>query len=399
MSQVVCLGKPPMPPRNRQFNKTHTQVPDPNQVYRDVKHYFQEYKEHWPQERKADLYRLCKANLQQLPPLFAFATEFDKYNKHLNRDKTVRLLWNEQCDKQTSLLHEVLLQLEYEHKINKKYMDRIFGKLDAQHKYDNEGSSCSIPVYAYILFKRFKNTFRGISKDKGFPNALLRNMKNWFQNIPSQVIKKRIECMSEKAKTFTTTIGVQNVVFVMCVLQANKMLNGYDMPPLHSALMGGMIFNDLDRESWNEAQCNLRLFELAFLKQINWKMHVDAVEYTKQVEDLMRPKCPDIDMDCIQFDGELQKATSMSESMLQMLKKAAAVPDEHLCEPTQSVQGIITQEGKNFLKDWQNKVKESTRLVGHLKDRRAVAEPDFWEENDRDCARKAAMRTSPLSPW
>jgi hypothetical protein len=405
MSKVVCLVKPPRP---RHFNKTHTQVPDPNQVYDIVEPKFSKYKADWPAERKQDLYFLCSSNLQQRPlsALLTFATEFDNYNEHLNRDETVHRLWNEQCDKQTSLLDKVICQLDYEHKINKKYMQRIFGELDAQHKHVKQGPSCSIPVYAYILFERFKNTFRGISKDKGFPNVLLRNMRNWFVNIPSQVIGTLIEYISEKAKTFMYYIGVQNVVFVMCVLQANKMLNGYDMPKLHSMLMGfmifndgGMNFNDLDA-SRREAQCNFRLFELAFLEQMNWKMHVDPVEYTKQVQDLMRPKCLDIDMDCIEFDDELQKATSMSESMSQMLKEAAAVPDQNLCEPMQWVQGIKnTQEGTNFFKDWAKNINTANKLVPHVRQKRIIADPEFWRAIDRENARKAAVRTSPPSPF
>jgi len=280
-------------------------------------------------------------------------------------------------------------------------MKGIFGELDLKHKSnvktefigDSKGATTSLAVHAYVLFEQFLAKFAGIRDE--FSNQDGGSMCHWFENIPTSVIKTNLEDVSEHARTFTKQIGVQNVVFAMCVFQAHKMLEELT---LSASLMGRIIFHDFDPKTRVEAGCNFRLFEVAFLKKMEWRLHVGAAEYINHVQDLMCPKFPDLDIDCIQFDKSRDKASAM----LKMLQEASEVPDQKLCEPPQSVQDETTSVlyDSEWIMCWINKVQASDKVSKHFHAGRAICAPSYWETEDAKAAAKAARKQCELkSPW
>jgi hypothetical protein len=137
-----------------------------------------------------------------------------------------------------------------------------------------------------------------------------------------------------------------------------------------------------------EAGCNFRLFEVAFLKKMEWRLHVGAAEYINHVQDLMCPKFPDLDIDCIQFDKSRDKASAM----LKMLQEASEVPDQKLCESPQSVQDETTSVDREWIMSWINQVQASEKIEQHFRDGRAICAPSYWETEDAKAAAKAARK-------
>jgi hypothetical protein len=124
---------------------------------------------------------------------------------------SLRDLWHEQCDMQTPLRELVLAKLEYKYSLSRVYIEKLLHEFDAWHKH--AGPSTSLLVYAYVLFKRFKKTFKRYE-----------SMDAWFMRIPVQEIGTNIESISNNAISFASKLGVQNVVFAMCVIVAHQML-------------------------------------------------------------------------------------------------------------------------------------------------------------------------------
>jgi len=286
--------------------------------------------------------------------LLTFAQKFASYESQVSSmDGPVSRLWNQQCDMQNPLFDLVLQKLRNKYFIKEDYVQSIFADIDHQFSSLQKTLPCSsLPVYAFVLFARFNNTWPEIWHR--FTKRRLRSMKTWFDLITE---------MSPKAKAFTQEIGVQNVIFAMCVFQAFKMLHGIDGLKYKASLMGRLMFHDHNRE---RARQNFCLLEIAFLKQLNWDVHVNATVYKAQVAILTWPDFDTVNTDMTEFD----RVTKQGLAILKMLDEAAEVPDTPLSEhPCTFGLGAL---GRLFLQNWDIQEKNSLERVSASCNGRAV---------------------------
>lgn len=391
-----------MPARNRHFNQIGTHIIGSMPQFVAFADKFQNFNRSSKKRDKA-LYALWNRHiLYNQKILSKFAINFEWYYQHVQQsDQQPYHLWNEQCDQQKPLLNLVLRELRTKHCCDVKYMQGIFSELDSKHKKyatteffgNSQGVTTSLAVYAYVLFKRFLAKFQCEEKHLG-QEQIAERMRHWFENIPTRVIQTNLEYVSEHAITFTNQIGVQNVVFAMCVFQAHTMLEEL-IYNLTASLRGCVIFRQRIEEA-KEAGCNFLLFELAFLDKMDWRLRVGSEEYIEYVRDLTCPKFPDIDIDCIEFDESRDKASAM----LKMLQEASEVPDQKLCERLQSVQDESTSVDHGWIRDWINQVQASKRIALHLDRGLAICAPSYWEtEKAKADAEAARKQSEPKSPW
>jgi len=364
---VVCLGPA---------------EPDVNQLFEMFKQSLSTYTSKNKKRLQAVL--RCWGNHPK-PELLTFAQKFASYDMQVSvRDSPVIRLWNQQCDMQNPLLKIVLARLHKKYFINERYVMNIFGEIDYQFGKINAKPSSSLPVYALVLFKRFNYTWPEIWNR--FGKRRLRSMKRWFELIQADVVGTNIAEISQKAKTFTKILGIQNVMFAMCVFQASKMLHGADCLKFSPLVMGSVMFNDYNRQQARENYC---LLEIAFLKQINWDLHVNATVYRAQVAILMWTDFNTVNADMTKFDH----ATEQGLAILQMLYEAAEVPDTPLSEHPREI--FLGSLGRSFVQNWDNEEKKSLARVWASYNGRAVSAPLIWDAELKNKPKAWAVLQSP----
>jgi len=357
---IVCPGKPPVAPTSffpyRPYYDGHKPPTGLEQITRD----------------------------RPLPPFKMMTAAHEHFSaQFLAKEKDLKQKWQLTCAEQLPLTKFVAEELEKNYGVHTTYTAECLKPYIAVE-------ATSVPVYAFVLFERFKAKFEQDCATKGI--TLEQAQLQWFNAIPTEQIGTNLECMSNEARKFTNSPGgVHRVVFAMCARTAFKMLEGYDHVKLFKAhIVGAAMFQNetymqayinryMSKTEWDkwetaksESKYDFKRFEIVFCEKMLWDLMVKPRQYMALVTRLLHVDIDPSSCSSLQFRC-LKLKQAKNQALLAMLKEAAGP------RPRLGRKKLLTQP---------------------THPNRPVPDPSFWAAWDAKEQRRKAQRPSrPLSPW